>query len=225
MVPATLTALDALPRTSNGKLDRRALPDPETGPRTGRAARTPQEEIMCSLFADVLGLPAVGPTDNFFDLGGHSLLGTRLINRVRSTLGTDLPIRSLFQHPTPAGLAAALDTTGPGGRTPLRPVPRTGETPLSFAQSRLWFINQMEGPSSTYHIPLGLRITGALDVDALRAALDDVVARHESLRTVFPAPGGRPHQKILDPAPPCHLRQIPVDPDRLDEAIAAAVAE
>ncbi|WP_218835532.1 non-ribosomal peptide synthetase [Streptomyces sp. SA15] len=225
MVPATLTALDALPRTSNGKLDRRALPDPETGPRTGRAARTPQEEIMCSLFADVLGLPAVGPTDNFFDLGGHSLLGTRLINRVRSTLGTDLPIRFLFQHPTPAELAAALDTTGPGSHTPLRPVPRTGETPLSFAQSRLWFINQMEGPSSTYHIPLGLRITGALDVDALRAALDDVVARHESLRTVFPAPGGRPHQKILDPAPPCHLRQIPVDPDRLDEAIAAAVAE
>ncbi|WP_437033688.1 amino acid adenylation domain-containing protein [Streptomyces sp. enrichment culture] len=225
MVPATLTALDALPRTANGKLDRRALPDPDTGPRAGRAPRTPQEEIMCSLFADVLGLPAVGPTDDFFDLGGHSLLGTRLVNRVRSTLGTDLPIRYLFQHPTPAGLAAALDTAGPGGRPPLRPVPRTEGTPLSFAQSRLWFINQMEGPSPTYHIPLGLRITGSLDTDALRAALDDVIARHESLRTVFPAPGGHPHQKILDPAPPCRLRRVLVDPDGLDEAITAAVAE
>ncbi len=225
MVPGTLTTLDALPRTANGKLDRRALPEADFGPRTGRAARTPQEEIMCSLFADVLGVTTVRPEDSFFDLGGHSLLATRLINRIRATLGADLPIRRLFQHPTPAELAPSLLEDADGGRTPLRPMARTGELPLSFAQSRLWFINQMEGPSSTYHIPLGMRIAGTLDVEALRGALDDVVARHEVLRTVFPAPGGRPVQKILDPAPPCHVRQVIVAPEGLDEAISAAIAD
>ena len=223
MVPATLTVLDELPRTANGKLDRRSLPDAAPLSSAGRAARTPQEEIMCSLFADVLGLTQAGPTDDFFDLGGHSLLGTRLVNRIRSTLGVDLPIRRLFQHPTPAGLAALLSGADHAERTALRPRERKDETPLSFAQSRLWFINQMEGPSPTYHIPLGLRITGALDEDALRAALNDVVARHESLRTVFPETEGRPAQRILDPAPPCALRITDVDPERLDEAVAQSV--
>ncbi|SCK31426.1 amino acid adenylation domain-containing protein, partial [Streptomyces sp. WMMB 714] len=223
MVPATLTVLEELPRTANGKLDRRSLPDAAPLSGAGRAARTPQEEIMCSLFADVLGLTQAGPTDDFFDLGGHSLLGTRLVNRIRSTLGVDLPIRRLFQHPTPAGLAALLSGAGEAERTALRPAERPAEIPLSFAQSRLWFINQMEGPSPTYHIPLGLRITGALDQDALREAVNDVVARHESLRTVFPETDGRPSQRILDPAPPCALRVTDVAPDGLDEAIAQSV--
>ncbi|MFE2406687.1 condensation domain-containing protein, partial [Streptomyces rubiginosohelvolus] len=223
MVPATLTALSALPLTANGKLDRRALPEPEVLVSSGRAARSPQEEIMCTLFADVLGVPHTSPTDNFFDLGGHSLLGTRLINRIRSTLGVDLPIRRLFQQPTPAGLAAAVGGAGEGARTPLTAVERTAELPLSFAQSRLWFINQMEGPSPTYHLPLGLRITGPLDQQALKAALGDVVGRHESLRTVFPAPGGRPTQRILDPATPVRLRSVPVAPGDLDDAVAEAI--
>ncbi|MFB7474169.1 amino acid adenylation domain-containing protein, partial [Kitasatospora sp. NPDC056184] len=223
MVPSALVPLDALPLTANGKLDRRALPEPaaRTVP-AGRAARSPQEEILCGLFAEVLRLPAVGIDDDFFAVGGHSLLATRLAGRIRSTLGVEIGVRQLFETPTVAGLAAVLGRAA-GARGAVRPMPRPERLPLSFAQQRLWFLHRMEGPSATYNLASALRITGALDVAALRAALADVVARHESLRTVFAEDAEGAYQVVLDDPRP-ELDVVPCAPEELTERIAAATA-
>ncbi|GAA2477046.1 amino acid adenylation domain-containing protein [Streptomyces longisporus] len=202
MVPAAVVALDRLPLTTNGKLDRAALPEPASGPGAGRGPRTPQEEILCGLFAGLLGLPPhqVGPDDSFFALGGDSLTAMRLANRIKGVLGTALPVRAVFEAPTPAGLAELIGTGEDAKRPELAPRPRdSAPIPLSYAGQRLWFLSRLGGGNSTYTVPLAVRLTGPLDRGALEAALADLVTRHEPLRTLHPDFQGVPYQRILSP--------------------------
>ncbi|ORX14330.1 non-ribosomal peptide synthetase [Mycobacterium szulgai] len=230
MVPAAVVPLSALPLTVNGKLDIRALPAPDysaTDPY--RAPATPAEEILVDIYAQVLGVDRVGVDDSFFDLGGDSLLAMRVITAINSSLGTNLNVRMLFDAPTVGQLVthvAARETA----LAPLAPVdPRPATIPLSFAQSRLWFIDQLEGPSAVYNVPLAFRLRGELNVEALRRALGDVVGRHESLRTVFAAVEGIPHQVIIA-AEEADCAFDVVDATRwptiqLDEALGAAARD
>ncbi|MCP3811793.1 condensation domain-containing protein, partial [Mycobacteriaceae bacterium Msp059] len=196
MVPAAVMVVDAIPLTVNGKLDRRALPAPEyVDADSYRAPTTPTEEILVGIFAQVLGLERVGVDDSFFDLGGDSLSAIRLINAVNTAFTSDLAVRAVFDAPTVAQLEPRI-VMDSGGRTPLAPMRRPEVVPLSYAQQRLWFLDQLHGPSPIYNMPMMYRVTG-LDVDALRLALADVAARHESLRTIFPEVDGVPRQLVI----------------------------
>ncbi|MFF2149183.1 amino acid adenylation domain-containing protein [Kitasatospora sp. NPDC058190] len=199
MTPAAVVVLDRLPLTANGKLDRAALPAPDharaDGPRA--AARTAREQTVCDLFAEILRVPEVGVDDNFFDLGGHSLLATRLTARLRAVFGIELGLRALFESATPAEIARRVDGAA-SARLPLTRYARPTPLPLSFAQRRLWFLHQLDGPGSTsYNTPFVLRLSGPVDRAALRAALGNVVARHESLRTVVREQDGVLCQVVL----------------------------
>ncbi|MFC4149886.1 amino acid adenylation domain-containing protein [Micromonospora mangrovi] len=200
LVPATLTLLDALPRTANGKLDVRALPSPRRGADdTGQVApRDELESALADIWRQVLDVDTVGVHDNFFDLGGHSLLATRAMSRTRAALGVDTGVRDLFDHPTVAGLADRLrgrhDT--PAG-APIPAAPRTGPLPAAPAQRRLWLLHQLDPASAAaYVIGSAVRLTGPLDPAALETAFADVVARHEALRTSFEVVDGEPVQRI-----------------------------
>ncbi|NLG48893.1 MAG: AMP-binding protein, partial [Chloroflexi bacterium] len=198
-------SLESLPLTPNGKVDRKALPAPEvTREELGSAyvaPRTPEEEMLAELWSQVLGVERVGVHDNFAELGGHSLLATQLMARVREAFQVEVPLRTLFEAPTVAELAkqvAELRRSHAGLHVPpIRPVARgQQELPLSFAQQRLWFLDQLEPGNLFYNIPLAVRLKGALDADALRRALNEIVRRHEALRTTFAAVDGRPVQVI-----------------------------
>ena len=226
MVPAAVVVLEALPLTPNGKLDTRALPAPEYQDADRyRPPTTPTEEILAGIYARVLGVERVGVDDSFFDLGGDSLLAMRVIAAVNTGLDAGLAVRAVFEAPTVARLAPRIGGDA-GGLKPLVAGERPAVVPLSFAQSRLWFLDQLQGPSPIYNIAVGLRLGGRLDAEALGAALADVVGRHESLRTLFPAVEGIPQQLVM-PAERADFGWQVIDAtgwsaSRLEEAIGAA---
>jgi amino acid adenylation domain-containing protein len=236
MVPAAFVQLERLPLTANGKIDRAALPAPEQQDLALHSSyeppRTKLEERLATIWAEVLGLERVGIHDNFFELGGHSLLATRLAARVREALGVDVAIRSLFEHPTLAELAPRLSIAQPAESghqaPPLRRVARVEPLPLSYAQQRLWFLDQLDPGSTTYTTPLALRLRGALDLAALERSLTELVRRHESLRTTFALYGEQPTQVIAPPRPFAlpilDLQEVPAE-NRETEARTRAVDE
>jgi amino acid adenylation domain-containing protein len=199
MIPAAYVRLDALPVTPNGKLDRKALPAPEGGAFPARGYEAPSgrvEEALAEIWAGLLGVERVGRRDHFFELGGHSLLAVRVVSRVRQVLGVKAQPGDLFERPVLADFARGLATVARAEAAAIVPVERTGDLPPSFAQQRLWFLEQLGGMGAAYHIPMGLRLRGELDRGALGRSLDRIVARHEVLRTTFPTVDGEPVQRI-----------------------------
>ncbi|MEU0656877.1 amino acid adenylation domain-containing protein [Streptomyces albogriseolus] len=204
MVPAACVPVDALPLTANGKLDVQALPDPDfTAAASGTRPTTPEQALVCALFEDVLQLPreSAGVDAGFFDLGGDSLLATRLLARLRHETGAEIPIAALFETPTPAALARRLAVRAQDAlpRPVLGEAARPERVPLSFAQERMWFLNRLDEGAATYHIPLLVPVGPDLDAEALDAALGDLADRHEILRTVIAEHDGVPYQRILAP--------------------------
>ncbi|HVR95695.1 MAG TPA: non-ribosomal peptide synthase/polyketide synthase, partial [Thermoanaerobaculia bacterium] len=224
MVPSAFVLLDALPLTPNGKVDRKALPAPEQtrSPEEETAPPSnPVEELLAGIWTEVLRLDRVGVHDDFFELGGHSLLATQVVSRIREVLGVELPLRRLFTAPTVAGLARAVQEAQGTVAPPVVPVSRSGDLPLSFAQQRLWVIDQLEPGSPAYNVPLAVRLTGEVSAPLLRRIFAEVVRRHEALRTTFVARDGRPVQVIAPPSAP----ELPVvDLSRLPEAAREARA-
>ncbi|WP_186767921.1 non-ribosomal peptide synthetase [Streptomyces qinzhouensis] len=227
LIPTHITTHQQLPLTPNGKIDKRALSRTAVpvAEESGRAARTPLEEIVCALFAEVLE-PARPPAanDDFFALGGHSLLAAKLANRLSSALDAPLGLPDVFRHPTPARLAerlAQLTGRGAAPTPPAAPAPRPERLPLSFAQQRLWLVNGLEAGGTAYNVPMSVRLDGPLDPAALRAAVGDLMERHEPLRTRIAITGGEPHQ-LVGPAGPAPFEVRDIAPTAVDAELVAA---
>ncbi|MET8422683.1 amino acid adenylation domain-containing protein [Nocardia sp. NPDC004860] len=212
MVPSAVVRLDAMPLNASGKLDRKALPVPQFQAREYREPATAAERTVAEVFATVLHLDRVGADDDFFELGGNSLNATRVVARLGAAVGTRVPVRALFEAPTVAELANSLGALDDSAVAPLRPMPRPELVPLSYAQQRMWFLNRLDTDAATYNLPIALRVTGPLDVPALRDAVADLVARHEVLRTYYPEHEGVGHQVILDVHEPDAMPSLPVVP-------------
>jgi amino acid adenylation domain-containing protein len=232
MIPATFTLLPALPLTTHGKVDRRALPRPSlVGAEEGwTAPRNAVEEALAAVWMQVLGAERVGAHDDFFHLGGHSLLATQLAARVRAVFGVELPLSELFEAPTLAGMAERIEVARSAGWTAMPPLirrPHPGAVaPLSFAQQRLWFLHQLEPDSPAYHVSGALRLAGPLRPDVLERALGEIVHRHEALRTVFFDTEAGPMQRILPAEPfPLPLLDLRGAADPAAEAEALGLAE
>ncbi len=235
MVPAACVLLEAWPLNTNGKLDRKALPAPAADLRTGHAHEAPEgtmETALAAIWQGLLGVSPIGRNDHFFALGGHSLLAVQVVSRLRKHYAVELALRDLFAYPTLKDLAAAAEqATAPSTQMPadappermqtaLVPCDRSGPLPMSFAQQRLWFIDQLEGGSAQYNMPMALRLRGTLDESALRYTLDTLVARHEILRTRYAGVDGAAMQ-VVHPAEPLRLRRIVLDdPDPAARAAA-----
>ncbi|MCP4658654.1 MAG: AMP-binding protein, partial [bacterium] len=234
MVPSAFVMLDTLPLNPNGKVDRAALPAPErTGAEGSLAAPSdPVEELLAGIWEAVLDRDRVGIRDNFFELGGHSLMATQVVSRIREAFGVELPLQRLFEAPTVAELATIVRTLRQQEQgvaaSPMVPVPRDRELPLSFAQQRLWFLDQFEPASPVYNIPTAVPLPGTVPAGLLERVFNEVVRRHESLRTTFAAAAGRPRQVIateLDlPLPVVDLRSLEAG-EREAEARRLAAAE
>ncbi|WP_017328300.1 non-ribosomal peptide synthetase [Synechococcus sp. PCC 7336] len=204
MVPTAFVVMEEMPLSPNGKVDRRALTDPDSlrGPAGAEfvAPRTPSEVAIAAIWSQLLGVERIGCEDNFFDLGGHSLLVTQVMSRLQQDLQVELPLRSLFEATTVAELAAIVDRAK--GRPPqttlpaIAPTPRPPAIPLSFAQQRLWFVSQLLPDSPAYNMPAFVTLKGSLDLTALRRSLNEIVRRHETLRTNIRAENGTPSQAI-----------------------------
>ena len=219
MVPSAVMTLDALPLTVSGKLDVRRLPVPVVeNPGPGRRASTPREEAACRCFAETLGLDEVDVDQGFFELGGHSLLAVRLISRWQEMVGGSVTLRDVFEVPTPLGLLerSVMDAAS---EPDLVPCERGGDVPVSAPQRRMWFLSRLD-EAAVYNVPIVLQVAGRLDEGALQAALNDLVGRHESLRTIFPDVDGIPYQRILPSGTtvPLDVREIG-DADEVEEVL------
>lgn len=204
MVPATFLFLPCLPLSPNGKIDRKALPKPDADRLADdfEAPATPTQDLVAGIWSEILGVERIGRRDQFFELGGHSLLATQVMSRVRATFRLDLPLRTLFDHPTVEAFAVAINQASMQGQgaqlPPLVPVPRIDHLPLSFAQQRLWFLTQMDPESGAYNLPFALRLGGGLDHRILERSFLALLRRHESLRTIFPSVDGEPRQVAVE---------------------------
>ncbi|MFE3195213.1 amino acid adenylation domain-containing protein [Nocardia sp. NPDC059240] len=227
MVPSSITVLADLPRTANGKLDLDALPAPQSEAGDRQPPEGPVEIAVAAAFAEVLGIDEVWREDDFFALGGNSLIATRVVARLSAALGVAVPVRALFDAPTVTDLAALVAAGGASNRPRPGPRPRPVRIPLSAAQQRMWFLNRYDPGSPLYNIPGAFEITGALDVSVLRAAVDDVVARHETLRTIYPVgPDGLPYQQILSATPDSTpITELEVTPDELGDVLISQLSQ
>ncbi|MFH8774940.1 amino acid adenylation domain-containing protein [Streptomyces sp. NPDC017958] len=226
-VPSEFVVLEALPVGVSGKLDRSALPDPAHARSADAAYAPPRDEterIVAEVWADVLGLDRIGIDDSFFDLGGHSLLATMAVSRIAQRLGREIELRTVFEHPTVRGFAPRVAAARASGTTEVVPVDRTRPLPLSFAQERLWFLDRTSDRGDSYLLWYCWRVRGGLDRAAWQQALDDLVERHEVLRTALIESDGRPVQEVCDPVQvPLHWEQAPAAPD--EPARLAAVRQ